>query len=193
MINPLATDWPIKQRSDVCNATQRPFLPGEVFYTLLYREGDGFRREDLSEEAWRDRNENIQPFSFWKTRFEPAPRPVPEPLPKENAEQLFRRLIVEPDPPANASFVLAVMLERKRVLKQVRTENTNGNRLLIYEHRENGDVFIVRDPQLRLSELERVQDEVAALLGAGTPSKNDEAQMTNDERSTNAQMTKQRS
>jgi hypothetical protein len=38
--------------------------------------------------------------------------------------------------------------------------------LLIYERRDNGDVFIVRDPQLRLSELERVQDEVANLLHA---------------------------
>ena len=171
MINPLATDWPIKQRSETCNSTQRPFAPGEVFYTLLYREGDGFRREDLSEEAWCDRNENIQPFSFWKTKFEPAPAPAPEPLAKENAEQLFRRLIVEPDPPANACFVLAVMLERKRVLKQVRTETANGSRLLIYEHRENGDVFIVRDPQLRLSELERVQDEVATLLRAGAAAK----------------------
>jgi hypothetical protein len=171
MINPLATDWPIKQRSEICNATQRPFAPGEVFYTLLYREGDGFRREDLSEEAWRDRNENIQPFSFWKTRFEPAPPPAPEPLAKENAEQLFRRLILEPDPPANACFVLVVMLERKRVLKQVRTENCEGRRLLIYEHTKNGDVFIVQDPQLRLNELERVQDEVAALLRTGAAAK----------------------
>ena len=176
MINPLATDWPIKQRSETCNATQRPFVPGEVFYTLLYREGDGFRREDLSEEGWHDRNENIQPFSFWKTKFEPAAPPAPEPLAKENAEQLFRRLIVEPDPPANACFVLAVMLERKRLLKQVRIENASGSRLLIYQHRENGDVFIVRDPQLRLSELERVQEEVATLLGAGPPAK-----MTNGE------------
>ena len=167
MINPLATDWPIKQRSETCNATQRPFAPGELFYTLLFREGDGFRREDLSEEAWRDRNENIQPFSFWKAKFEPAPPPAPEALPKENAEQLFRRLITQPEPPPNACFVLAVMLERKRVLKHVRTEIANGDRLLIYEHRENGDVFIVRDPQLRLSELERVQDEVATLLRGG--------------------------
>jgi hypothetical protein len=49
----------------------------------------------------------------------------------------------------------------------VRTEIANDNRLLIYEHRENGDVFIVRDPQLRLSELERVQEEMAALLRGG--------------------------
>ena len=167
MINPQATDWPIKHRSEICNATHRPFTPGEVFYTLLYRKGDGFRREDLSEEAWRDRNENIQPFSFWKTKFEPAPPPAPEALPKENAEQLFRRLIAQPESPTNACFVLAVMLERKRVLKQARTEIANGDRLLIYEHRENGDVFIVRDPQLRLSELERVQDQVATLLRGG--------------------------
>ena len=167
MINPLAAEWPIKQRSELCHATRRPFAPGEVFYTLLYRDGDGFRREDLSEEAWRDRNANIQPFSFWKTKFEPVPPRAPEPLPKENAEQLFRRLIVQEEPPANACFVLAVMLERKRVLKQVRTENANDDRLLIYEHRENGDAFIVRDPQLRLSELERVQDEVAMLLRGG--------------------------
>ena len=171
MINPLATDWPIKQRSEICNATQRPFVPGEVFYTLLYRDGDGFRREDLSEGAWRDRNENIQPFSFWKTKFEPAASPAPEPLAKENAEQLFRRLIVKPEPPANACFVLAVMLERKRLLKQVRIENASGSRLLIYEHRETGDVFIVRDPQLRLNELERVQDEVATLLRSGAAAK----------------------
>jgi hypothetical protein len=167
MINPLATDWPIKPRSEICNTTHRPFTPGEVFYTLLYRDGDSFRREDLSEEAWRDRNENIQPFSFWKTKFEPAAPLAPEALPKENAEQLFRRLITQPEPLANACFVLAVMLERKRVLKQVRTEIANGDRLLIYEHRENGDVFIVRDPKLRLSELERVQEEVATLLRGG--------------------------
>jgi hypothetical protein len=164
MINPLAADWPIKQRSEICHATHRPFAAGELFYTLLYREGNGFRREDLSEEAWRNRNENIQPFSFWKTKFEPAPPPVPEALPKENAEQLFRRLITQPETPANACFVLAVMLERKRVLKHVRTEIANGDRMLIYEHRESGDVFIVRDPQLRLSELEQVQNEVATLL-----------------------------
>ena len=116
-MNPLPNEWAIKHRADACAFTHRPFTPGEYFYTLLFRDADGYRREDLSEDAWLKRNENIQPFSFWKTRFEPAPPPAPEPLAKENAEQLFRRLILEPDPPANACFVLAVMLERKRALK----------------------------------------------------------------------------
>jgi hypothetical protein len=166
-MNPLANEWAIKHRADACAATQRPFAAGESFYTLLFRDAEGFRREDLSEEAWQKRNENIRPFSFWKSRYEPAPPEPPEPLAKENAEQLFRRLLSSKDAPANACYVLAAMLERKRVLKQIKTENADGRRVLIYEHRENGDVFIVPDPGLRLDELENVQTEVANLLHAG--------------------------
>lgn len=162
-MNPLPNDWAIKHRADVCAATQRPFEPGEYFYTLLFRDEGGFRREDLSADAWTSRNENIQPFSFWKTRYEPLPVES-EPLAKENAEQLFRRLIGSENPPANACYVLAAMLERKKVLKQIKTENAEKGRLLIYEHGATGDVFIVPDPGLKLDELESVQNEVAQLL-----------------------------
>ncbi len=162
-MNPLANDWPIKHRADVCARTGRAFNEGEQFYTLLFREGNGYRREDLSEEAWTTRNENIRPFSFWKTRYEPPPAAPAEPMPKENAEELLRRLLAENRQP-NACYVLAVMLERKRVLKQVRVEETENGRVLIYEHAKNGDAFIVRDVQLRLDELEHVQTEVAHLL-----------------------------
>ena len=162
-MNPLPNDWAIKHRADACNATRRPFVPGEYFYTLLFREADGYRREDLSEEAWSNRNQNIQPFSFWKTRYEPLP-PATEPLPKEDAEQLFRRLIASENPPPAACYVLAAMLERKRVLKQVKTKNAENGRVLIYENGASGDVFIVPDPQLRLTEIENVQHEVAQLL-----------------------------
>lgn len=165
-MNPnLTSEWPIKHRADACARTQRPFQPGEQFYTLLFREGDAFRREDLSEEAWAQRNENIQPFSFWKTRYEPPPATPPEPVAKENAEELLRRLLAENNPAnTNVCYVLAVMLERKRVLKQVKTEQTGDRPVLIYEHVKNGDVFIVPEVRLRLDELEQVQSEVAQHL-----------------------------
>ena len=167
----LANDWPIKHRADVCASTRRPFQAGEQFYTLLFREGEGYRREDLSEEAWAKRNENIRPFSFWKSRYEPPPDASPDPLPKENAEDLLRRLLSENNKDhANACYVLAVMLERKRVLKQIKSEQTDEGRVLIYEHGKNGDVFIVRDPQLRLAEIESVQNEISALLSSATSS-----------------------
>ena len=74
------------------------------------------------------------------------------------------------NPPANACYVLAAMLERKRVLKQVKIESRDGgSRVLIYEQGTTGDVFVVPDPQLRLDELESVQNEVAQLLQKATP------------------------
>lgn len=169
-MNPsLANEWPIKHRADACARTGRPFEPGEQFYTLLFREGENFRREDLSEEAWTQRNENIQPFSFWKTRYEPPPAAPPEVLGKENAEELLQRLLLQNDPAnANACYVLALMLERKRVLKPIKGEESDGRPVLIYEHAKTGDVFIVPEVRLRLDELEQVQGEVAQQLKRAT-------------------------
>lgn len=164
-MNPLGNEWPIKHRAEVCAVTGKPFACGEQFYTLLFREGDGFRREDLSEEAWSQRNENIRPFSFWKMRYEPPPAAAPETLGKENAESLLRRLLAQNDPAhANACYVLAIMLERKRVLKQVKSDDPGKEGVLIYEQAKTGDVFIIPDVKLRLDEIEDLQEEVAHLL-----------------------------
>ena len=164
-MNPLPDEWSIQHRSESCAVSGRPFVPGENFYTLLFRDGAGYRRQDLSEEAWQQRNENLQPFSFWRARFEPPPPAPPEPLPKENAEALFRRLVTAGDHAnANACYVLAAMLERKRILKQIQTEDRDRGRVFIYEQPKTGDIFVVPDPQLRLDELEDVQREVAALM-----------------------------
>ncbi|MEO8044511.1 MAG: hypothetical protein ABI674_06355 [Spartobacteria bacterium] len=168
-MNPLADEWSIQHRAEACAVTGRAFEPGENFYTLLFRDGDGFRRQDLSEGAWQQRNENLQPFSFWRARFEPPPAAPPDPLPKENAEELFRRLVTAANHAnANSCYVLAAMLERKKILKQIQTENNEHGPVLIYEHAKTGDVFVVPDPQLRLDELGGVQAEVAQLLqGSG--------------------------
>src|SRR5205807_9816893 len=131
-MNPLPNEWAIRHRADFCAVTHRPFTPGEYFYTLLYHDADGYRREDLSEEAWQSRNENIRPFSFWKSRYEPLPPKLAEPLPKEDAEQLFRRLITLDSPTANTCYVLAAMLVRTHNHKHIKTEShTDGTRVLI--------------------------------------------------------------
>ena len=164
-MNPLLDEWSIQHRAEACAATGRPFEAGENFYTLLFRDGGEYRRQDLSEEAWQQRNDNLQPFSFWRARFEPPPPVPPDPLPKENAEELFRRLVRQADRVnANACYVLAAMLERKEILKQIETEQAENGRVLIYEHVKTGDVFVVPDPQLHLDLIEPVQAEVAQLL-----------------------------
>lgn len=161
----MANEWDIKGRAEKCEATGRSFQDGEYFYTLLFHDREGFRRADLSEEAWRQRNDNIQPFSFWRSKFEPPPAAPPEPLARETAEDLLRRYMAETDARhANARYILAVMLERKRLLKQIDAKDDGSGRILVYEHVKTGEVFVVPDPGLRLDQLEAVQNEVAALL-----------------------------
>src|SRR5205085_8124974 len=48
----MTNDWTIQSRSTHCAATGAAFAEGEYFYTLLFHEKDGFRREDLCEDAF---------------------------------------------------------------------------------------------------------------------------------------------
>lgn len=155
-------EWEIKSRARFCARTGKPFEEGECFYTLLFRDGDGFRREDLSEKAWRERNENIQPFSFWRSKYE-APQPPPsEPLRKEDAENLLRRLVAEAEPASvNARYILALILERKRIIRPIESSDKS---LLVYEHASTGESIVVPNPRLSLDQLSAVQNEVYEML-----------------------------
>jgi hypothetical protein len=162
-------EWTIQSRAEKCAATGAPFADGEYFYTLLYDDPEGLRREDLSEAAWKERNENRQPFSFWRSKFELPPPAAPEPLARQTAEDLLRRYMEESSAQhAAARYLLAVMLERKKLLKEVEAKrNAEGQLTRIYEHTKTGEVFVVPDPQLRLDQIEQVQQEVSSLLGPG--------------------------
>ena len=92
-------EWSIQTRNDHCAVTGRPFDDGEFFYTLLFDEKEGFRREDLSVAAWEERPIDApQPFSLWRSKFEMPPPPPPEPLAKETAEDLLRKYMADASP-----------------------------------------------------------------------------------------------
>lgn len=162
-------EWSIQSRAHRCAVTGAEFQDGDYFYTLLFEEGHGLRREDISEAAWKDRNDNQQPYSFWRSKYEAPPPPAPEPLAKQTAEDLLRRYMQENSAQhAAACYLLAVMLERKRIFKEVEAKRTaDGALTRIYEHAKTGEVFVIPDPQLRLDQIEQVQNEVASLLGPG--------------------------
>jgi hypothetical protein len=161
-------DWTIQSRSPHCATTGIAFNEGEYFYTLLFRENDGFRREDVCEEAFKNRGDSPAPFSFWRSKFEPPPPAAPEPVSRQTAEDLLRSYMLESDiEHANARYILALMLERKRLLREVEVKRgDDGSLTRIYEHVKTAEVFVIPDPQLRLDQVEQVQVQVASLLGA---------------------------
>ena len=165
-------EWNIQSRAHACEACSRPFADKQVYHTLLFDEPAGLRRSDLCE-ACRQRQgpgEGRSPASFishWQGLYE-APPPLVDPIQKDTAETLLRKLIEQNDPRyAPAGYILAVMLERKRVLKVKEQVVTDGKRVFIYEQPGTGDVFTIADPDLHLDQLEAVQRDVAALLEHG--------------------------
>jgi hypothetical protein len=162
----LTQEWNIQPRSLQCAISGRPFEKGERVFSALYWRDGQYQRVDLSAESWNGRNENIEPLSAWQTEFVPPAPPEPETLRKDDAESLLRRLVAENAPgPRNARYILALMLERKKVLRQIERQRQEGTSTLVYEHVPTGEVWLIEDPGLKLGELSAVQDEVARLLG----------------------------
>jgi hypothetical protein len=107
-------------------------------------------------------------FSHWQGVYEAPPPPDAEPIEKENAESLLRKLIEINEPRyVPASYILAVMLERKRLLRVREELRREGQRVFVYEQPKSGDVFTIVDPALQLDQLEAVQREVALLMEHG--------------------------
>lgn len=167
----LITEWNIQGRGHGCEECGKPFADKESYHTLLVDENAEFRRSDVCVACWQGKFADAQTrsgfISHWQGAYE-APAPVTEAIQKETAETLLRKLIELNDPQyIPAGFILAVMLERKRILKVKEQLVRDGQRVFIYEQPKTGDVFTITDPNLRLDQLEQVQRDVAALLEHG--------------------------
>ncbi len=166
------TEWNIQSRARACAACGKPFADRETYHTLLFDEKADFRRSDVCDACWqkqysqgaRDRKGFV---SYWQGVYA-APPPPADAIHRETAESLLRKLIELNDPHyIPAGFILAVMLERKRLLKVKEQLTRDGQRVFIYEQPGTGDVFTIVDPELKLDQLEQVQRDVAALLEHG--------------------------
>lgn len=166
-------NWSIRSRAHTCAVTQRPFEDGELFHTSVYfdPEENGYVRRDVCAEAWAQEQEQRKPIAAWKTRYQKVlAEAKPEIAPKESVQALLQRFIEEGDPRTeNARYILALMLERKRQITQTAEKEVDGAKMLFYENKKTGEIFIVRDPELRLDEIADMQDEVATLLAFGGP------------------------
>ena len=166
-------EWNIQARARACGACHAPFEDKQTFRTLLFDRRRDYERLDVCEKCWEaqfnqgaaDRKGFV---SHWQSVFNVPPPAPPEPIQKETAETLLRKLASGADHEA-VRFILAVMLERKRLLKVQGQIVENNRRVWIYEHARTGEVFTIPDPNLQLDRLEAVQREVARMLEPSVP------------------------
>ena len=166
-------EWNIQSRAHACQACGRAFADRQKYHTLLFDEKQGYARLDVCEGCWEaqfsqgaaDRKGFV---SYWQGTYATPPPAPPEPIARDTAESLLRKLVELNDPQYRATcFILAVMLERKRVLKVQSQWMRDGQRVFVYEQPKTGDVFTIIDANLQLDQLDQVQRDVARLLEQG--------------------------
>jgi hypothetical protein len=165
----LAESWHVRSRSRECAATQHPFTDGETIVTALFPdpESSGYLRRDYALEAWNELPADAEkPFSFWKTTFTPpSGNTTEDPMEKLSPEEILARLVEEDqDHTENTRYILAVMLERRKLLRETDSQRTPNGILRVYEHRKTGEVYLIRDPDIPLDQVEVLQNEVIVLL-----------------------------
>lgn len=165
--------WNIRSRAHQCAVTGRVFEDGERHYTAIYFDpvtGD-YTRRDVALDAWKQEIADRKPFSFWRATYEKHVAEAKTELSqKESALDMLQRLVEEGNPATEkARYILAAMLERKRILAPSAEKETEEGRMIFYENKKTGDLYIIRDPELRLDEIASVQEEIAFQLGFGGP------------------------
>jgi hypothetical protein len=166
-------EWNLQSRSHACQACHKPFADKEHYQTILLEAKQEYLRQDICHECWeaqyREGASDRKGFiSQWQGIYQAPSAAPPEAIQKESAEGLLRKLIEANDPKYGpVCYILAVMLERKRLLKVKEEIQREGARIFIYEQSKTGDVFTITDPALQMNQLEEVQRTTAELLAHG--------------------------
>jgi len=160
------SDWNIQAPGRACHACRQTFTDGAPLFSKLTFDTGGYARFDYCALCWQA-PARAGALSVWRSVFRAPPPPPAEAVKKETAETLLRQLMASEDPAnGNAIFILAVMLERRRILAERDVQvRDDGVKIRVYEHRKTGESFLVPDPGLKLAELTHVQEEVVRLLG----------------------------
>jgi len=168
----MANEWNIRARGHTCQSCEKDFTDGEMCFSALHvviSASDGepiLERVDRCAACWKKISTALV-ASQWQSPYRAPEPPAPDPTPRQTVESLLRRLMEGSEAVAHEAeiYMLAVMLERKKILleRDVRRQD-DGSLLRIYEYRKTGEVFLIPDPGLTLSEIEPVQERIVMLL-----------------------------
>ena len=150
-------EWTVVSSDGSCAACGRKFAEREEYCSVLSNAGEGFSRKDYCLECWK--GPGAETFSFWRTRSKLKPAPAKRFVGDEVLIDFFERLCTSDDASKGKfRFIMAVLLMRKRLLKERSRRRTEAGLIWTVEVPRLGKTFEVEDQGLS-------EGEIAALLG----------------------------
>ena len=155
-------DFEVQRCTRRCAATDRPFAPGEAFYSVLEVHGTDVVRKDFSEEAWDRPPESA--IGWWKSQMPELNAKKNQWAPNDVMFDLFERWADDPLR-QDIRYVLALLLIRRRVFRQEQEDAGagQGGQLVVYCPRKEQRY----DLPVSVPDIERakeIQKELAELL-----------------------------
>lgn len=159
----MAQQWEVKRASGVCELTGRELQEGESFYTVLFEDGDTFRRADYSADVWQGPPEGC--FCYYKTRVPMKAKKKELLVDAELLINFFQRLEDEQEPVrVQFRFVLALLLMRKRLLRYDTSSVTHRVETWEMTLMHDRTAHRVVNPRLTDDQIEDVSRQLGAIL-----------------------------
>jgi len=163
--NPMAPRWDVERTSGVCAQTGETIQEGEAFYSVLFEEGDSFRRADYSLAAWDGPPQGA--YCHYKTRMAVKERRKKTFVDNEMLRAFFLRLADEQDPArVRFRFVIALILMRKRVLRYEHAITTEGVEVWNMHLTRDPSLHKVVNPRMSEDQIEEVSGQLSGILHA---------------------------
>lgn len=157
-------DFDIQRCTRKCFAAERELRPGEMYYSVLVQQGADVVRRDYSEAAWMGPPEGT--IGFWKSQMPGAGVKKLHWAPNDVMLHYFEQL-AEIEDKQDVRYVLALLMIRRRVVRQEATETDERGReiavLFCPKNEQEYRTPIVLPAAERVTE---IQNELAQLLYA---------------------------
>ncbi len=156
----LPNKYSLSRRQNVCSQTGAPFIDGQVIKTAIFltpQEGQ-YTRHDYSEEGWSQYT-GPEPYSTWSSTWEVSEKVRPE------SEQLFLDLYhAESEGEEKLLYILALILEREKVLKEVKDPQKKDKKVLCFRHLLTDERYEVAEVEIELEELVMIRSHLSSLM-----------------------------
>jgi hypothetical protein len=157
-------DYEVERCTRHCAQSGRELTEGEEFFSVLVTEKRDVRRHDYAVEAWPGPPQGA--VAWWKSRMPTREAKRGQLAPNEVLLELFAELENVPEK-ADMRYVLALLLVRRRVLREEDVERDESGRevMVLYSPRDEATCRVpVREPSGRRTD--EIQTELARLLYA---------------------------
>ncbi|MEM9644859.1 MAG: hypothetical protein AAF989_07685 [Planctomycetota bacterium] len=143
-----------------CFTLNRPLREGEVYYSVVIENDEQIERRDYSAESWNGAPDGI--LGWWKNRMPTLEQRKMVLAPNEVLVDLVRQM-AKTEGQEKPCYLLALMLMRKKVLRESRTQ-ASTDQTVHAEVTDDGSAISFPIATIDRSEVETLTEELNSLL-----------------------------